>query len=316
VVFLFILISLNMGRIAQKKTIVDNIADSIGLQVASQLGSIGNAMRHEVEMYEDWTPNEKCDINLKLIIGVALLAIVAVVVGVLTFGGGLAALAALGWVGGGILFGAFTTGAGFTIAGGVAAHQTAQAQAQAADEIKTKFNNLDSLQRIIETPIQAVLFSLHEDTAMVRDIFDMDRDKDTQDDIPRFLKWYNLRLNSFPRAGVLVENFYINGFPAANIYSSPIEPFFKDKYGSSRFYIDDDENLMAKKGDDAVRWWVDTNGDRQRDLPIAPWFKNELRAMISTMRPYGYGINYRYVQDGFTIDDSGMSYYEWQAIED
>jgi hypothetical protein len=288
VMFIFTLLSLNLGRIAQKKTALDNVADSVGLSLASQLGSMANALKNQLEIYG--ASVENCDLNWRLMLGVFL--IVAAIVGAV-FSGGVSLL----------LINVALAGALLTATG--ATMQFMAANPAVVSQLQLKFKNLSALQQVIEMPIQGVLFNVNEDPGWVTDVYDMDRDNDHTDRIPRFLKWYNLRLNALPDVGGLVDGFLTQGFPGNGIPYS----FFNLEVPSSsapslplerqRFYRDLDENWMVRPGEDSVRWWIDYNNDGLREFKIVPWLRDELPGLLSTMREYGYGIN-------VGVDASGM----------
>lgn len=211
VMFIFTLLSLNLGKIAQKKTALDNVADSVGLNLASQLGSMANALKNQLEIYG--TSLESCNLNWKLILGIVL--IVAAIVGAV-FSGGVSLL----------LINVALAGALLTVQG--LTMQFMAANPQAVGQLQLKFKNLSALQQVIEMPIQGVLFNVNEDPGWVTDVYDMDRDNDHTDRIPRFLKWYNLRLNALPDVGGIVDGFLTLGFPGIR-YS-----LFKDALGNER----------------------------------------------------------------------------------
>ena len=300
VMFIFTLVSLNLGKIAQEKTAIDNVADSVGLNLASQLGSMANAIKNQMKIYgSSLTGN--CDLNWKLILGVVLI-VAAIIAAIVTGGVSLT------------IVGVALTGLIFTAEG--ATMQFMAANPQAVEAVKLKFRNLSALQQIIEMPIQGVLFSVNSDPGWTTDVYDMDRDGDYADRIPRFLKWYNLRLNTFPGVGRLVDGFLTQGFPAEGMPYS----LFRDTLNQERFYRDLDENWMVRPGEDAISWWIDYNGedtpaDGLREFKMVPWMRDELPQLLSKMREYGYGINVRLDSNGVIlgIDDGSPNFYEGSA---
>ena len=84
VLFLFALITINISRLSQKKTSLDNVADSVGIGLASQLGSMANALKHELEIYG--SDPENCELNWQLMAGGLIAAIVIAVVTALSLG--------------------------------------------------------------------------------------------------------------------------------------------------------------------------------------------------------------------------------------
>ncbi|MDP3732460.1 MAG: hypothetical protein Q8R31_05540, partial [Candidatus Omnitrophota bacterium] len=294
VLFLFALISINLSRIAQKKTAISNIADSVGLRLASQLGSMANALKTENKIYG--ASQESCVINKELVEG-----------GLLMLGG--AFVVPFNPLAGGVL-----------IAGGIGFLFSAAKQSFTAsklgeqEEARLRFKAMSAYQQSVEMPINGVLFALVDDPALVKDKFDLDRDKDTEDYIPRFSKWYISRLNAFEQLGNLVKDFHKNFFHSAS-----------DNPGIYRFNFKEDEatKMVMKrgKGEDPERppdsrgwwvdWWVDENNDGDRELKLVPWFNIELKGMLDKMRGYGYGINAMMDEKGkITIDDTGTRQYE------
>ena len=288
VLFLFTLISINIGRIAQKKTNIDNIADSVGLSLASQLGSIGNALKHAMEIWGGSAWN--CDWNWKLILG-----------GIFVVAGIVGAIFGQGWVAA-LGFSLLMSGALLTTQG--ATMQYMAANPSAVEEIKIKFSALSDLQKIIESPIQGVMLSLADDPAYTADVFDMDRDGDTTDDIPRAIKWYNLRLNHF--LNTLGMDTTINSF---------INDLFQKLAPQRRFIINEDpDTLTVRKGVDSVRWQIDADGDGTRELQVVPWIRDTLSNLLKTIRDYGYGINVRVTGDDINeINDTATYKYEGDA---
>ena len=293
VLFLFSLITMNITRVAQKKTTISNIADSVGLRLASQLGSMSNALKKEYEIYGDKL--EKEDVNWQIIWGgICLIAgiIVSVLIIVGTVGAGTPAVAFLWAVTASSLLVGGASGLYFGVS-----QQIAVGNLALQDQLKLKFKSLTGLQQVIETPVYGVLIGLVDDPALVKDDFDADRDKDKTDYIPRFSKWYINRLNSFGAIGPVYDAFY------------------KAFFGKNRFYIRENNNKMAmvrEKGDDPQRpdsegYWVDWQVD---GLKLVPWLNGNLRSMLSEMRPYGYGLNGQEDKKVITISDGGWTTYE------
>jgi len=312
VIFVFVLVTMNISRLAQKKTAVSNVADSVGLQAASQLGSMSSGLRQKFAIYGDATEN--CDWNWKLTLGPIILAL-AILVAVLTipFHGGTAFFplgAAATKVAVGIALSLGIFGASLTGVGAVA--QFFATNPGAIEQLSIKMRNLSGLQQTVELPIQAALFAMVDDPTWVPDEYDMDRDGQTGaydangnivgDRIPRIFKWYNLRLNAFPRIGQLVQDFYKDFF-ANRIENNP---------QTGRFFILEDENLIVKVDPITQRpyidWQIDSDGDGIRDLKVAPWLRDELPKMLKEMRTYGYGIDATLDSNSniATIGESGL----------
>ncbi|MCX5701735.1 MAG: hypothetical protein NTW64_01990 [Candidatus Omnitrophica bacterium] len=293
VIFLFTLMSINISKVAQKKTAIDNVADTVGLSIASQLGSIANALKHAMGIYG--RDNTKCDIDIKVIVGIILIVIGAILA-VFTAGGSLA----LTWATASLMLGLGISGA--LMAGGTMYANFMASNPKVAQELRAKFQSMSQRQQIVEGAVLGALISIAEDPAWVTDEFDMDRDGDKTDKVPRFLKWYNLRLAAIKSVGIYVEPFlkgsYLIGSNGAG-YS-----FFYDHYRKMRFFIVEDEYWLAKDLTDNgwpgeyAKWWVDTSktpsSNHNRGIPVlTDWIGSEdgLRGLLRKMRQYGYGIN-------------------------
>jgi hypothetical protein len=312
VIFLFAVFSINMSMMAQKKTHLDNIVDSVGLQLASQFASMGHGLKQQLGIYG--TDIEKCDPNWDLIIGIGLI-IGAAICAIASFGTSLplsGQIAAIGIILAveGTLFG--TSGAN---------KQYIANNPGALQALQLKFQNLSTLQQITEMPIESSIFQLIDDPATVTDTLDMDRDHDTTDQIPRSFKWYILRLNSFTRVGNLVRDFLsptlnypgYNGSPGLNF------SFFKGSEGEPRFYFQiNPNNFMAEPDDPAItgnetaHWMIDSDNNDTRDLWIASYLRNDLSALLIEIRTYGYGLNVNIDSAGriLNITDTATSPYE------
>lgn len=317
VIFLFTLISMNIARVAHKKTAIDNIADTVGLTIASQLGSIANALKQSLGIYG--SDNKKCNVNWQLILGaiiVVVSAILLVVLALPTFGVSLAALpaalvAAASFVGPLGLAMLGYTGINLLSAGIDAQFAASNPGVQKAMQVK--FQSMSLKQQIIESTIQGLLFSTVDDPAWVTDNFDMDKDTDHSDKVPRFSKWYNLRLAQLPSVGNLVKEFLRGDYPGLVGVGGKKYSFFMDENDLSRFKIEEDVYWMAKDLSDYgypeeyAKWWVDPSesGTNTRSLVLTKWIDNDygLRGMLRKMRNYGYGINANMVTMRVTVKD-------------
>lgn len=289
VIFLFTLMIINMGKVALKKTAVDNVADNVGLSVASSLGSIGAAVKYSLQIWGK--SNERCDIDIKIIAGF-FLVFVSLVVTVVTLGAGapLAGAALLFVVGLGV--------SGALMAGGTMFANYIASNPKVAAEMRIKFQSMSQKQQIVEGAVMGVLMSLAEDPAYVIDRFDMDRDGDRADKVPRFMKWYTLRLAQIQGVGPYVKGFLCR-------LSCPGYSFFLDEFSQPRFWIVEDENWVASElpgyPDEYAKWWVPQTpgGTRNASPPaviLTDWIDGGLRELLSELRRYGYGINVYYME--------------------
>jgi hypothetical protein len=291
-VFLFVLITLNINRIVQKKTVIDNVADTVGLAMSSQLTSMANSIRGQLGI-ENGT--ESCEVDWKFLVTVIAMFIAAAAIGWVTGGiGSIAIMAVLK----GLLVAGMAMGAA---AIGFATSPTMQLLANnptATEQLSAKMASLSALQQLIEMPVQSGLLTLADDIVSVTDTFDYDNDKDTQDKIPRFLKWYNLRLDSttIPQVGKIVHDFMVN-------LTQP------DNNGQKRFNItlNATNPILA----DNTTWIVDSTHDSSRDIRLTDWLNDMntttttptptitgFKTLLTKLRTYGYGININVDGDG------------------
>ena len=315
VLFLFTLITINIGRIAQKKTSIDNLADSVGMSLASQLGSMANGLKQAMGIYGTDTKN--CEFNWKLMLG-GFLIVAGIALAV--FSGGISTtLSAVGitWAASSIAFyGLASVGlAGALLTAQGAIGQYNAAHPSATEAMKVKLSSLSDKQQIIEIPIQGVMVSLAgDDPGWTADVLDMDRDGDTTNKIPRGLKWYNLRLDHFLVTlgmGQAVQEFLSSTLNNNSLY--------KDQNSQPRFLISEDTStLTVNKGVDSIRWQIDANGDGIRELPVVPWMRDTLSQLLKELRlggNKGYGINVRMDPMGeiYEINNSSLDKYEGDA---
>ncbi|MFC1657759.1 hypothetical protein ACFL1D_00020 [Candidatus Omnitrophota bacterium] len=268
-IFLFIVVTINIGQIAQKKTAIDNACDGAGLLLASGLGSMATGIKQQMEMWGDSI--ESCEFNWSLIIG-CLIIIASIVVTICTLAtasaitGPLIAQVALGLVMGG------ATG-GFLVSEGISA---AHIDPQLVQALKEKFQNMSTEQRLTEAAIQFALFATVTDQDLVPDRFDADRDGNkfpgTLDKISRFNHWYFQRLDSLPRIGDLVDDFY------------------EYLFGSPQFHI-----VPVPQTGDAHSVHLLVNGNWR----ITDWLAGEFKSFIVRLWSHGYGVEFA---DDYTKD--------------
>jgi len=257
-VFLFIVITINIGKVSQKKTLIDNACDGAGLLLASGLGSVSNAVFQEIGFYHfDAIINRNCNLDWLLIGGI--LAVIVGILGVVVsggsslilFAGGLTALGGAAVIAGDVLFIAYT-------------------EPGLLREMQAQYQNMTAEQRLFEGAMQYALFSTVDDPAFVPDRFDEDRDKlKAGDKIPQFDHWYIQRLSSLPRLGDIINTLYDALFP-------PGAAFFEIVTGSGGW--------VAKE---AYLLSVDpANGQRFR---VGDWLRDDFWLFMHELWCYGYG---------------------------
>jgi len=272
-VFLFIVITINMGKVSKKKTVIDNACDSAGLLLASGLGSVGNSLRQELGLYGNDT--KKCDTDWGLIAGIGL-----VIVGVLAawFGGVSLSLSAAG--------AAMVTSTAVvsTALGGLMIAQAlyaAYTEPGMMREMQAKFQNMTAEQRLLEGTIEYALFTTIDDPTFVPDKFDADRDglkyPANLDKIPQFNHWYFQRLNSLPRIGALIEEFY------NYLFTDP--PVFEVKENPETWNAD--EAYLLANGSWRVAEWL-----RKDEAGFKVSSTDGLKGLIRKMEHYYYGVTF------------------------
>ncbi|MGD9014682.1 MAG: hypothetical protein PVI33_01470 [Candidatus Omnitrophota bacterium] len=276
-IFLFILITINIGKVSQKKTVIDNACDGAGLLLASSLSSVGTALKQSLELFGGAT--ERCKWNMAMIVGIAI--IIAGVIGAIFTAGTSSLLVAIG-------IGALSVGVGaYSIYSGV---QASYVDPGLLKEMEAKFQNMTAEQRLTEQTIQYALFATIDDPAWVPDKFDSDRDgvKMTPsgggplDKIPQFSHWYFQRLNDLPRVGQPITNFYRYLFPVPNAGPGVMGGQFEilevaDTWDAQQ------ANLLVNA--DWIRWGGTNWGIRE-------WLAQVFKPFIVELWGYGYGVEF------------------------
>lgn len=259
VIFLFIVITINIGTIAQEKTMVSNASDGAALLLASTLGSLANALRIKLELWGD-KPNN-CDIDWALI--GAFFALVASLFLIWN---------PFGWAGLGLSVATIIGLAGSVALFGVGMWNAIVAEPGVFKQIELKFQNMTMEQRMKEKALQYALFAVVSDPNKVcrsgqfgggdpsypacggcSDPEDIDMDGDTTDCVLWFAKWYNDRLKALPRLGEVVTYFYEKAFSRKLEGRAP------------RFYVwENPETWKAKIEEEPFEFvhagfWLDTN---------------------------------------------------------
>jgi len=271
VIFLFIAITINIGNVAQEKTMISNAADGAALLLASMLGSLANALRIKLELYHGKSKN--CEIDFSLVWAILSL-VAAIALTIVSLGAGTPA----------IVMAAINLALSLTVFG-LGMWNALGAEPGVFKQIELKFQNMTLEQRMKEKALQYALFAVVSDPNKICDnntpydtsddisgdpneadpanpnkkkygncidSVDLDMDGQTTGDcIHYFSKWYNDRLKALPRLGEIVQALY------EKIFSH-------DLVGEKAPHIyvwEDPETWQAKK--DEYGFWIDTNGNNQ-----------------------------------------------------
>lgn len=323
VIFLFIVITINIGNVAQEKTMISNAADGAALLLSSMLGSLANALVMKIGGLDE------CNIDFSIILAlIAVIISLGVAIGTLGFATP-ALVAAMAWLGvavSAVFFGMGMWNALVTEPG-------------IFKQLELKFQNMTLEQRMKEKAIQYALFSVVSDPNKICadgqcgdpkehggcvDPSDLDMDGQTTGDcIHCFSNWYNERLKALPRVGEIVEEFY--------------KTMFSYKIGGKvpRIYVlEDPDTWLAVK--DEYGFWIDTDKDGWVDLdatgslsmeiasndPHDPrgvvyahdiyvvrwdsqkktatgWLEEGFKPLVRELDQYGYGLSW-YLKDALT----------------
>jgi hypothetical protein len=295
IIFLFIVITINIGNVAQEKTMISNAADSSALLLASLLGSLANQLRMQLQLYHGRTKN--CDIDFAIIGGLIAL-ILSIVVAVVTFGAGTpvavgAAIALIASIAGSAaIFGFGMWNALVTESPGV------------FKQFELKFQTLTLEQMLKEKAIQLALFSVVTNPNKVVDTTDIDMDGDTTDKIHAFAKWYNDRLASMPRLGPIITQLYMEifnrgiGGKAPRIYVLENPKTWKATDNEYGFWIDTNGNLRPDPQQGSLRLEIlsDNHQDPRgviyaHDIYFIDWMQARFIPLVKRLDQYGYGLS-------------------------
>jgi len=291
-IFLFIVMAINLGKISHKKTAISNACDSSALFLASSLGSVANAIKQEIGIYGD--SDSACDLNLALILGI-LLVIAAVIATIVTAGAGSPSLLAAVSIASSAIAGSLL------IAGEIIAAYTEPGLMQ---EIQIKFQNMTAEQRLFEAAMQSSLFVTIDDGNWVPDLYDADRDGRKMpgelDKIPQFSHWYLQRLNYLPRVGELIEAFF--------------QRLFTNDAGTRIFDLDYEDNDPTKDATFAYLYAGDDADDV--DGRIRPWLEGSFKDFLHLMWDSGYGVYFEKENRALTDDELDWLIEQMSLLED
>lgn len=154
VILILTAITMNIGKVSEIKTTLDNAADGAAMAAASNLGSIANVYNRQTGSTTDYTGIIK--------------SIVAI--GITIFNPPLGLLA---------------LGANLAIEG----YKSYQ-----LNKVPRLLSSLSGINQIKETAINYALFSIVVDPNMITDYHDLDEDGEVDDEVSQFLNWYTQRV--------------------------------------------------------------------------------------------------------------------------
>lgn len=162
-IFVFIAITINVGRVSQKKTQLSTAADGASLQLTSQLGSYAHFLSCQFLKCK----KKKCKFSWSLFFK--------------------------GLLEGGIMGITITAFAG-TVFNGLQAGITGNIEAYYWGKMNSQFKKMSKKMRFREGAIFSALQRAVDDPNRVTDIYDDDKDGLKDDRIPALLQWYQERL--------------------------------------------------------------------------------------------------------------------------
>lgn len=321
IIFLFMVLTINIGNVSQEKTMLSNASDGAALLLASMLGSLANALRIKLELYHGSDKN--CEVDWSMIVSIIAL-IASIAFAIVTFGAGtpvatVTAAMVLGTV------------AISEISFGIGMYNALVAEPGVFKQVELKFQNMTMEQRMKESAMQYALFATVTDPNKVcasgklgggdpkdascggcSDPTDLDMNGDTTNCIHWFSKWYNDRLDALPRLGKVVQEFYdktfshsVEGQKAPRIYVWQNPQNWKpypDEYG---FWIDTNANNLPDPQEGSLK--LDNaaiaSDDRHNlegvvyahDIYFSKkssgsgWLEKRFLPLVKQLQQYGYG---------------------------
>lgn len=182
VIFLFVAITINISKVAQKKTMTANAADGAVMLLSSYLSSLGNYLSQQYCEGSDATEWQKSMGGFFAILG-TIIAIAAAV-----FSGGSSLLL---W--GGIL--------GALAGAGNYYYQTVVLPDKITEAYNKEFAKMKPKDSFMEQAVFYALMLSVDDPISVIDAHDVDMDDDINEEISRFSEWYYSRLQALSGEG-------------------------------------------------------------------------------------------------------------------
>lgn len=207
-IFVFVAITINVGKVSQKKTQLSNAADASSLQLNSQIGSYAHFLSCKYL---------KCKKKIcKFSFAMFFKFIVTIAVG-----------AYFGWVG--------------AIIGVVLATAGAYIEAAQWAKISRQFKKMSQKMQFTEGAILAALQRTVDDPNQVQDTYDDDEDGLTDDRVQAFVQWYNERLRILDKKIIRPAQQAIDGLKtqmqAFDEKAQAFQPFIHDPAGDFIFLL-------------------------------------------------------------------------------
>lgn len=163
IIFLFVAVTLNISRVAQKKTITANAADGAAIKLTSQIGSYAHKLSEEYCDGGTEARDERWGGFFWLLFGTIFLAVLGQPLAAFIFFAG-------------------------------TAYREAIVEPRIAENIQRNLDKLPLKLRLSEQAVFYTLINTVDDPAKVIDIYDYDEDEDTTDKIGRYGFWYAERV--------------------------------------------------------------------------------------------------------------------------
>ncbi|MFC1699845.1 TadE/TadG family type IV pilus assembly protein [Candidatus Omnitrophota bacterium] len=214
-IFLFVMVTVNVGRIANRKTMTANAADGASMKLASYLGSYANMLSQKyVEGREEYCQRNYQ--NLYIVITIIIIVLSwgsAYGIGTMLNAGGLSSVVAVAAL-------------------GLTAYNTYQRVAVIPGEIQhalqRQFDRMTFEGSLTEQTIMYALNNSVDDPTEVVDVHDYDEDMDTTDTISAFSYWYMERVRALADNNVAtpgVRQAIANFLPLMEDFANAAEDF-------------------------------------------------------------------------------------------
>lgn len=179
VIFLFVAITVNISKVAHKKTVTANAADGAVMLLTSYLGSLGNYLSQQYCDGKDRTDWNRSLGGFFAILGTIIACVLAY------------------WTGGLSLYfwAALLAGAGSYY------YQTQELPDKIHDAYQKEFAKMKPKDSFMEQSVFYALTLCVDDPAEVKDEHDIDQDDDDTEGISRFSEWYYSRLRELNGEG-------------------------------------------------------------------------------------------------------------------
>ncbi len=262
--FIFVIITLSLRRVTQRKAALDNAADGGALFLASNLGSLGNKLSQEYLQGSD----SRCDFDLLYLLTIGVIIVTAVAgfffpplwAGTIAGISGAAATAALGIIGALIMTGSMV-------------YNYAVREPKEFENFSIYFKQMTAEQQFIEAAIQFASFAVIDDPTQVQDIHDDNSNGSTDDKILRLTQKYYERLRGLPSLGTLIKEFV-----AQLQYPKPAEQLTRADKGL--VVVEENEDWEVTKA-----WAPDPPNPTAY---FTDWLNNKLIPLLKLLDDAGY----------------------------